>query len=144
MTESLSIYKEHGKWHGRALRALMDSLPDGNYTVTMANAAKRSTDQNDRVHTLCRIIANALNEMQATGPQIHRWTMEDVKEWCIADLAPTLTVVDPNGVIHERRMRTHEMSMAESSEFMDAVESYFAREFGVIVPENGEQTEIQL
>lgn len=144
MTESVSIYKERGKWHGGSLRALMDSLPDGNYTVTMTNAAKRSTDQNDRVHALCRILAAALNEMQATGPTIHRWAMEDVKEWCIADMAPTMSVVDPNGVIHERRMRTHEMSMAESSEFMDAIESYFASEFGITVPEAGEQTEFQL
>lgn len=144
MTETLSIYKEFGKWHGRSLRLLMDSLPDGNYKVTIADGFKRSTDQNDRVHTLCRIYANALNELQATGPAIHRWTMEEVKEWAISELAPTVSVVDPNGVIHERRMRTSEMSMAESSEFMDTVESYFAREFGIVLPEVDEQTELPI
>lgn len=145
MTETLHIYKERGKWHAGSLRLLFDSLHDGNYAVTVSDSvAKRSNPQNDRIHTLCRLLAKELNTMQATGPTIHHWTMEDVKELALSMFAPSVQVVDPNGVPHERRKRSHEMSSPEASTFMEAVEAYFITEFGILIPEPNEQQQIPI
>jgi hypothetical protein len=140
MTESLSIWKEGSKWHAASLRLLLDSLSSGAYRVTVTdNTGKRSGGQNDLLHAYFRIYARALNDLQATGEHIHRWDMEDVKEWMLGKFAPTIERVDPNGEIHTRRKRSHEMTQDEASEFVDTMALYMRDTFGMEVPERDEQ-----
>lgn len=137
MTESVWINNEGGRWQAGALKQLLGTLPHGHYLVTVTDQkGKRSNPQNARIHATCRLYANALNELG--GGDGRRWTMEDVKELMLAKFGPTVTIVDPNGEIHERRKRTHEMDVAEAGEFMECVDAWFLQTFEIALPEPGQ------
>lgn len=145
MTESLWINKEGDRWNARSLRLLLDSLPHGHYRVTVTDqAGKRSTGMNDFLHLCWRLYAKMLNQLQATGPQIHRWDMEDVKEWTLGMFAPNVQVVDPNGEIHERRKRSHEFTQEEADEFTNVVALYMRDTFGIRIEDKDEQVELPI
>lgn len=137
MTESVWINNDGGRWNASALRLLLSTLPHGHYLVTVTDQkGKRTNPQNDRIHATCRLYAKELNAMCAGDGR--RWTMEDVKELMLPKFAPTVTVVDPNGEIHERRKRSHEMDVAEAGEFMDCVDAWFLQAFDIVLPEPGQ------
>lgn len=144
MTESVWISKEGERIKAAALRLLLLALPHGSYRVTVSDEkGRRSTPQNDRMHAMFRLYAQALNELQATGPKSHRWTMEEFKEVTLAKFAPTVQVVDPNGEIHERLKRSHELDVAEATDVMDSMEAWMLTSFGIGSVKEGQQ-EIEL
>lgn len=143
MTETHWITKAEGRLGAASLRLLLLNLPDGHYRVTVSDdAAKRTTEQNRLIHAYFTIFAKELNAMQAHGPNRYHWTMEDMKEWALSKFAPTKQVVDPNGEVHERRKRSHEMDVHECSAFVDTLCAYMRETFGILIPEPNEQTEL--
>lgn len=144
MQEIHWILKEGGKVKASSLRLLLDSLPDGQYRVDISDkAGKRSSGQNDLLHGMFRWYARELNNLGVQTPSVHRWDTEIIKEWMIAELAPTQELVLPSGEIKTLRKRTHEMTDLEASEFADRVQAYFAEE-GIFLPQPDSQAELKL
>ena len=140
-TDTFTILKEHGNVKGAALRAHLDALPDGSYTVTVATDAKRkSTSQNAYLHVLFGIAAKAMNaECMGDGQQ---WTKDRVKAHCKRmELYPVNDVLLPGGEIVQVPMDTHELSKEDAMITIDRVINYFA-ELGIILPSPNEQVEI--
>ena len=144
MTEVHGITKEGGRIRAASLRATLDSLPDGPYRITIEDdVSKRSTGQNDYIHTVLRIYAKELNGMAAHGKGLpFRWTMEDVKEWSLSMFAPFRDIVTPDGEIIAIRKRTHEMSKEELGTFADTLSEYMWDTFRIITAERNEQLTI--
>ena len=137
--ETFSIYKERGIIKGAALRAHLDSLPDGDYFITVDTAAKKKSNaQNSYLHVLFTIAAKEMNrEGFGSGMQ---WTKERVKAYVKrAELYPMEDVMMPGGEVVQVWKDTHELSKDEAMETISRVIAHFADEFGIVLPEPLEQ-----
>jgi hypothetical protein len=136
-----TILKEGGKVKAAALRAHLDSLPDGSYFVNVEQATKRKSQaQNSYLHVLFTIAAKELNrEGFGDGSQ---WTKERVKAHCKREgLYPMEDVVMPGGVVGQVWKETRDLSKEEAMETIDRVIRYFA-EWSIVLPEPNTQLQL--
>jgi hypothetical protein len=140
MSDTVHIHRKAGRWNATALRALMDVLPDGSYTLTLKAGATKSHAQNNYLHQLFTIAAKALNrEAYGTG---ERWTPEQVKTYCkAARLYPMKDVTMPGGVVEQLPMDTRALSKDDAMYTIDKVIAHF-EELGIHLPAPGEQIEL--
>jgi hypothetical protein len=137
----LYIHKdEHGKWHGKALRAALDACEPGQYAVEIKrHSGRKTTHQNSYLHVLFGIVADTLNaEGMGDGK---RWTVERVKEWCKAQGCYPVEDLTVKGHTVQVVKPTRELDKEEAMMTIDAVLRYWA-EMGIVLPEPGEQMEM--
>ncbi len=141
MKETFTIRKENGAIKAAALRAHMDSLPEGSYFVTVEGAdKKKTTAQNSYLHALFTIAAKELNrEGFGDGTQ---WTCDRVKSHCKRhQLYPMVDVLLPSGVVEQVWKDTRDLTKEDAMETITRVIQHFA-EWGIILPEPNEQLRI--
>ena len=138
----LYIHKdEHGKWHGKALRAALDACPPGQYAVEIKrHSGRKTTPQNDFLHVLCRVAAN---EMNAAGLGDGKaYTVDSVKELLKrVGVYPLVDCVLPDGEIIQVPKRTRDLDKEETQITIDRALAWFA-EYGIITTMPGEQMEM--
>ena len=142
MSTTLHIHRKAGKWHGAALRAFLDTQPDGQYAVTIKRTrGRKTTPQNSYLHVLFSIVADTLNaEGMGDGA---RWTTERVKEWCKAQgCYPTDELTVKGATVHVVKP-TRELDKEEAMVTIDRVIQYWA-ELGIVLPEPNEQMEMEI
>ena len=137
MSDTVTIYKEDGRWHADAFRAILDTLPNGQYEVSVKQAGKKSSAQNKGLHTLFTIIAKMLNaEGYGDGRQ---WTKERVKAHCKrAELYPVEDMVLPGGEVVQVTVDTRDLTMLEASQTIERIYAYFL-DLGLELPELNKQ-----
>lgn len=141
MQATYAILKEAGKVKAAALRAHLDTMPDGSYFVTVEEARNKKTPpQNSYLHVLFTIAAKMMNQ-EGLGDGL-QWTKERVKAHCKrAGLYPLEDALLPGGEVVQVWKDTRELSKDEAMETIDRVIRYFA-EIGLILPEPNEQLRI--
>lgn len=140
--EVFTVIKKGGIIKGAALRAHLDSLPNGSYFVQVEEATtKKTTNQNGYLHVLFTIAAKMLNrEGFGDGRQ---WTKERVKAYCkMSELYPMEDVLLPGGVVRQVWKDTRELTKEEAMETIDRVIMHFAEEHGIRLPAPNEQLEL--
>lgn len=140
--DSFTIVKEGHKVKAAALRAHLDSLPEGAYHVTVEGAAKGKTlAQCSYLHVLFTIAAKEMNkEGFGDGRQ---WTKERVKNYCkMAELYPMEDVMFREGEVRQVWKDTRDLTKEEAMETIDRVIMHFADEHGIILPHPNEQLHI--
>ena len=143
MSTTLHIHRKAGKWHGAALRAFLDSQPDGQYAVTIKRTrGRKTTPQCAYLHVLFEVAAEFLNKEQfGTG---EKWDKESVKDHCKAEgCYPMIERVMPGGVVVKVPKPTRLLSKEDASDVIDAVIRYWA-EWHIILPEPNEQMEMEI
>lgn len=141
MQATYAIVKEGGKVKAAALRAHLDTMPDGSYFITVEEVKnKKSVPQNSYLHVLFTLAAKMMNkEGMGDGTQ---WTKERVKAHCKREgLYPLEDVVMPGGVVTQVWKDTRDLSKEEAMETIDRVIRYFA-EWGIVLPEPNTQLQL--
>lgn len=142
MQQKFTIQKAQGKVKGAALRAYLDTLPDGSYSVVVKKERRsKSLPQNSYLHVLMGIVAQEFNkEYLGDGRQ---WTIERVKDYCKREgLYPMEDVLLPGGVITQMPKATRELDKDEMGYTIDNLIRHFAEEFGIILPQPHEQVNL--
>lgn len=136
------IHKEGGRIRAAALRAHLDSLPDGSYKVTVKRSTTKTTPQNNYLHLLFDIAARAMNEeCMGSGEQ---WTAETVKAYAKAEgCYPMVDRMLPGGEIRQMPKDTRDLDDLEAGQTIERVIAHFA-ELGIVLPEANRQEELNL
>ena len=141
MKDTFTILKERGRVKAAALRAYLDSIDDGTYMVTVEQAKKRKTqEQNSYLHVLFTIAAKEMNkEGMGDGTQ---WTKERVKAHCKrSELYPMEDALLPGGEVVQVWKDTHELTKEDAMITIERVIRYFA-ELGITLPFPNEQLQL--
>lgn len=141
MQNTYAIVKEGGKVKAAALRAHLDTLPNGSYFITVEEVKnKKSIPQNSYLHVLFTLAAKMMNkEGMGDGTQ---WTKDKVKTHCKQEgLYPIEDAVLPGGEVVQVWKDTRDLSKEEAMETIDRVIRYFA-ELGLVLPEPNEQLKL--
>ena len=141
MTHTHHIYKAQGKWHAASLRAMMDNLPNGDYTVKLSSASKKTTAQNGYLHVLLEVIAVTLNGMGLGDGR--QWTKDRVKQYAKAvEIYPVEDMRLPEGVVVQVPVDTRDLDQVQASETIERLIQHFWEEFEIRLPGPNEQMEI--
>lgn len=141
MKATYAIVKENGQVKAAALRAHLDTLPDGSYFITVEEAKNKKTrPQNSYLHVLFTLAAKMMNK-EGMGDGL-QWTKERVKAHCKREgLYPVEDVILPDGEVAQVWKDTRELSKEEAMETIDRVIRYFA-ELGLVLPEPNQQLKL--
>lgn len=103
---------------------------------------RKSTQQNSYLHKLFEFAARFMNEA-GFGDGVP-WTKERIKDYCKqAGLYPTYVIETPKGPV-TMSMDTRELSKEETAITIDNVMRHFADEFGIYLPNAGEQMHLEV
>lgn len=137
-----TIIKEGGRIRAASLRAELDALPDGAYTVQVKRASSKTRAQNAYLHVLFTIAAQHLNAMgYGDGSQ---WTPERVKSYAKAQhLYPVEDMVIPGGEVVQVPKDTRDLDDLEAGCTIERVIAHFA-DLDIILPEPNAQQSLNL
>lgn len=136
---------QNGRLKAASLVAIMKSEEEGTvFEFTIRKAGRRKTqDQNSYLHVLFTIAANEMNKSGFGDGQ--PWTKERVKMYAKqAGLYPIIEMVKPGGEIIQLAKDTRELDKDDARETIDRVLMHFADEFGIYLPEPGQQVDMDL
>lgn len=144
MTEERhTIYKEGGRIRAASLRALLDTIPDGAYTVTVKRASRKTVKQNNYLHVLFGIAADMMGR-EGFGDG-SRWTKDKVKAYAKAQgLYPDHELTLPNGLPFLVPKDTRELDALETSATIERVIEHFWEEHRIALPAPNEQVELNI
>ena len=141
--ERHTIIKEGGRIRAASLRALLDTIPDGAYTVTVKRATGKTVKQNNYLHVLFTVAAQMLND--AGFGDGTPWSKDKVKAYCKKEgLYPMEELVMPGGVVVQVPKYTRELDDLETSATIDRVIDHFWEEHRIALPPPNAQVELNI
>lgn len=142
--ERHTIIKEGGRVRAASLRAVLDALPDGVYTIPSPKRATNKTrKQGNYLHVLFTVAAQMLND--AGFGDGTPWTKDKVKAYCKKEgLYPQEELVMPGGVVVSIPVETRALDDLETSATIDRVIDHFREEHRIALPPPNAQVELNI
>lgn len=142
--ERHTIIKEGGRVRAASLRAVLDALPDGVYTIPSPKRATNKTrKQGNYLHVLFTVAAQMLND--AGFGDGTPWSKDKVKAYCKNEgLYPMEELVMPGGVVVSIPVETRALDDLETSATIERVIDHFWEEHRIALPPPNAQVELNI